>query len=72
MIKRILLHFVFPKHVSFIEIKVLPKPVYLAGRWKTTILWQKGEMSYSLGKSETPACSGVKPILYHPPVLHKV
>lgn len=70
MIERILLHFVFPKHVSFIGIKVLPKPVYVAGRWKTSTLWQRGEMSNLLGKSETPArLLRGELMLYHPPIL---
>ena len=59
--KRVLLHFVFLEHVSFVKIKELPKPVYLADRWKASIFWQRGEMSYSLRKSETPVGSGVKP-----------
>lgn len=70
MIERILHHFVFLKHVSFIGIKVLPKPVYVASRWKTSTLWQRGEMSNSLGKSETPArLLRGELMLYHPPIL---
>ena len=65
------MHFVFLEYVTFREIKVLPKPVRLAGTRTISILRQRVERSYSLGKNETPGSSRVKPILHHLPVLHK-
>lgn len=65
------MHFVFLEYVTFIEIKVLPKPVRLAAASTISILRQRVERSYSLGKHETPGISWVKPTLHHLPVLHK-